>query len=144
MWNHVVPVVLSYSSNKFKIFYKNYAKMLLLTNLEFCLSDPAFIVDCLVKITPDYCFYECIERFIFETFAEQGNTFSNDHYRYIKFRLTSIYEFWYAYKLFLLIRYYYLFVSGCRLTSCNIRIYFGCALAGRCKTDIFVLVFLTK
>ena len=144
MWNHVVPVFLSYSFNKFKIFYKHYTKMPLLTNLDFCLSDPTFIVDCLVKITPDCCwFYECIERFIFVTFAEKGNTFSNHHYRYIKFRLTSIYEFWYAYKLFLLIRYY-LFVSGCRLTSCNIRIYFGCALEERCKTDIFVLVFMTK
>ena len=69
--------------------------MLFLTNLDFCLSDPAFIVDCLVKIAPDYCsrFYKCIERFIFVTFAEQGNTFSNHHYSYIKFRLTSIYEF---------------------------------------------------
>ena len=29
--------------------------MLFLTNFDFCLSDPAFIVDCLVKIAPDYC-----------------------------------------------------------------------------------------
>lgn len=72
---------------------------------------------------------------IFVTFAEQGDTFSNHHYRYIKFRLTSIYEFSYAYTLFVLIRYY-LFVSGCRPTSCNIRIYFGCALEERCKTPI--------
>ena len=47
-------MVLSYSSNKFKIFYKNYTKMLHLTNLDFFLSDPAFTVDCWVKIAPDY------------------------------------------------------------------------------------------